>query len=144
MFARDTAQQQELPAAEHRQAQLGVHGLWRDAETLRNLAVREAVEAAENEDFPAARWKRGDGFVEDGELLFMGGGFGGIGPILHHGQLLNIPYGLRRGGAVVAELVDGGIACRGKKIRPYLAELPGDLHSEQPGVGLLDEVVEVA
>ena len=105
--------------------------------------VSEAVKTPEHENLPAAGRQRGDRLVEDFNFLGIGDGFSDIGPILYHGQLLNIPYAVGDSHPVVAGEVDRGVTRGDEKIRPNLIEFASDLGAKEARIGLLNQVVQV-
>jgi hypothetical protein len=70
-----------------------MNGVFGDAELLGNRAVRKPVQLAKRKHLPAARGKRRNGLTKYLDFLGTIKGLTGGGPILYHGQTLDIGYG---------------------------------------------------
>jgi hypothetical protein len=108
-----------------------------------DLFVRKPVETAKNKDLTATGRQRSDGLVEDLDFLTIGDSFGDIGSILHHGQMLDIPYAVCCGHAMVTGKVERRISGNDEEVGTNLMQLAGHFGAQQAGVGFLNKVIHV-
>ena len=131
-------------AAAHALGKLGLDGVLGDAEVGRDFPVRKAVEQPEREHLAATVGELADGVGEKIEFLLAVGGISGIGPVFYDGQLGQIAYGLDRNDATAAEQIERGVARGGEEKGFCVVDAAGAFGAEEPGVGFLHEVVDVA
>jgi len=132
-----------LPAAKHGEAELRIDGVDGDMEFLGDHLVGQALKAAQHENFAAAVRERGHSLVENFDFLIIRDSFGGIGTVLYHGQLFDIPQALRRGDTVAAGEIEGDVARGDEQVGAYLLELSGDLGAQEARIGFLDQVIRI-
>ncbi len=128
----------------HRKAQVRIDRVGGNAEFFANLTMRQTLESAQSEDFPATRRQHGDGFVQYFDFLGMGDGFGRIGPLFYHEQGVHIPYTVDGHNLVAPDNVESRIACGHEEVGSYLRDFARRVCAEQSRERFLYEIVHVA
>jgi hypothetical protein len=140
---REAARAEVVAEAEHADGDLGVDGIFRDAELLRDLAVREAVKFAEGQHAAAAFGESLDGLGEQLKFLIMTGGLGDTGPIIKDGQKIDFCYTVDGDNFAAAKIIEGGVARGREEVGLGGTERRLFAGLEEAGVGLLHEVVDI-
>ena len=123
---------------------LHLDGLLGKPEPLGNLALRHALEFAEDEDFTTATGKRVDGLEQQSDFLSHADSFSHVFAFLNDAQDGGISYGIRRKDLWTPKYREGDIPRGGEEIRPgagHGSRFPG---LEEADVTFLDDVVDVA
>ena len=77
---------EKISATHHAKRHLRIDRVLGNAQALRHLAMRQAIDFAEGEHPPAALGENADGLMKQRKFVSMVDSLGDTGPILYHGQ----------------------------------------------------------
>ena len=108
-----------------------------------DFLLRQAVDLAQRHDLTTAIRKRLDGIDQQLEILGTGDLFGNIGSIIQDTCRIDFRQTFRTFDAKMAQPVEGEIAGRDKEEGPGIGHGTGGVRTEEAGVGLLHDIVDV-